>query len=515
MLAVLALLAVTILAVVALQSRAGVWWLKQELHREARDVAKSFTNSFVRLDDPSDERQVDDLVALSFSDPHVAFVAVRNAEGEIISRQIRDAVAYSGYAAAVNECNDHLLCDTCASYSIQSSDGVSGHASGVTLWTPDEELFGVVTIGIVDPAFATIGKQLANAGLAAGLVVGAFAVPLVAMGARRLAAPLRRVAAAAESLATGGRPDALRRGGPREVDSLACSFNRMASSLDDASRELHEANARLESTVEQRTRELRTVNDRLQLELNERARFFRAMSHDLGAPLRNIAGSLVLIRKRHARELPEDTIQAFDRIERSVDLELRMIRELLEITRLGAAEERPEVVEAAGIVSDVRVTLQHELTAREIDFVAEAPMPVIRVEAARFRQVVQNLVDNAIKYMPDRAPRTITVSARFDEQGAEFTVADTGAGIPPKEQERVFEVFRRASNIPAHVAGAGVGLAAVKAIVERWGGAIRLESELGVGSRFIFSVPADRIVSIPPDGRDAASQNAEAGHRGG
>src|SRR5690606_31680253 len=209
------------------------------------------------------------------------------------ARAVRDPAAFADYARLIHGCDGAGICDRCESFPLRAHSGQLGHAASEALWTPSRDLRGVVVVGIVNPAYGAISAQLTRASVAAALVVGAIAIPLVAMGARRLAAPLRRVAEAAESLAAGRRPEPIPPGGPREVDSLASSFNRMASSLDRASREVHAANARLESTVQQRTAELRELNARLELELAERARFFRAISHDLGAPLRNIAGAVM------------------------------------------------------------------------------------------------------------------------------------------------------------------------------------------------------------------------------
>lgn len=501
MLAVLALLAVTLGAVIALQTASGLYWMRRELEREATDVSKLFALKHREVGvqgGPSLERLAD----IAFHDPHVAFLVVRDAEGRAVAERIRDRVAFETFERVTRRCSENdLICAECKAFGMSGHKGSAGQASTQALWSASGELVGAVTIGIVDPAYHAMGMRLVRAGVVGGLAVGVIAVPLVAMGARRLGAPLRRVATAAEDLAAGKRPEPIVVRGPREVASLAESFNRMAGELDVATGDLRAANDRLESTVRERTRELRRVNARLELELGERARFFRAMSHDLGAPLRNIAGALLLLRKRHERSLPAEALDTFDRVEKSIELELGMLRELLEISRLGAAEERPEAVETGAIANDLRQTFDHDLRTRSIDLVVRAPMPVVSVEPARFRQALQNLVDNAVKYMGDSPVRRIEISARPSRDMIEFVVADTGPGIPPREHDRIFEVFRRASTTPQSIKGSGVGLAAVKAIVERWGGTIRVESELGHGSAFIFTTPAERLVSIDDAGR--------------
>ena len=137
---------------------------------------------------------------------------------------------------------------------------------------------------------------------------------------------------------------------------------------------------------------------------------------------------------------------------------------------------------------------EHELAQRGVQLKVHDPLPTLLVERARLRHVVQNLVDNAIKYMGDQPVRRIDISASVDAQGVRLVVADTGPGIPEHERESVFQVFRRASTSIGATAGVGVGLASVKAMVERWSGSVTLESESGRGSRFIVRAPLERVV---------------------
>lgn len=514
MLSVLGLLGVTLVAVIAFQWLWGQWWVNKELEREARDVSQHFALKFSDDPDPDDHERIVRLVDIATSDTHIAFLAVRDARGDVIHTNVSDPVAFDEFVRVRARCEHGPVCPTCKSFPIRARNEARGQGATASLWTRDDDLFGSVTVGIIDPAYHAIGAQLVRTGLVAGLAVGVFAIPLVAMGARRLAAPLRRVALAAEHLAAGRSPEPVPSGGSLEINSLATSFNRMAGELDAANRDLRAANDRLESTVCDRTRELRRVNARLELELAERARFFRAMSHDLGAPLRNIAGAITLLRRRHARIMPDDALEVFDRVERCIDLELGMLHELLEISRLGAVEERPEPVETGAIARALVQTFHHDLKSRAIDLLIHEPMPVVHVESARFRQTLQNLVDNAIKYMGERPERRIEIGARALPDAIEFSVRDTGPGIPAREHDSIFEVFRRASGTPRDVKGVGVGLAAVKAIVERWGGTIRVESAEGNGSRFVFTVPPERLVSVghAPPAR-AGSENTQSSRR--
>jgi len=141
------------------------------------------------------------------------------------------------------------------------------------------------------------------------------------------------------------------------------------------------------------------------------------------------------------------------------------------------------------------------LKTRHISLLVDTEMPVLNGEKARFRQIFQNLIDNAIKYMGDGAPREIHVGCSVRASEAEFYVRDTGVGIDPEDLDKVFFVFRRGKNILAcNAQGKGVGLASVKTIIETYSGQIRVESQRGVGSTFRFTINGQYV--------PAASQHA-------
>jgi signal transduction histidine kinase len=187
-------------------------------------------------------------------------------------------------------------------------------------------------------------------------------------------------------------------------------------------------------------------------------------------------------------------------------------------------------------VAEVAEVFEHDLRGRGIDFVIDAPLPHLNCERARFRQVFQNLIDNAIKYMGEGSvqgspvgiqgsgeegatesslnpePGSLTplkeihvgCTVRGDE--AEFYVRDTGMGIDPDDRDKVFYVFRRGKGAAVqNVAGKGVGLASVKSIVETYNGSIWVESQPGFGSTFKFTVNGQYVLAPPPAGSAPAT----------
>jgi signal transduction histidine kinase len=149
-----------------------------------------------------------------------------------------------------------------------------------------------------------------------------------------------------------------------------------------------------------------------------------------------------------------------------------------------------EPVEVQQIIHELGELLENDLKSRGIALITDGTLPTIHCEKARLRQVFQNLIDNAIKYMGDAgATKEIHVGCCVGHNEVEFYVRDTGIGIDPEDIGKVFFIFRRGKNTAtANVPGKGVGLASVKSIIETYSGTIWVESELGKGSTFRFTI---------------------------
>jgi signal transduction histidine kinase len=269
--------------------------------------------------------------------------------------------------------------------------------------------------------------------------------------------------------------------------------------LASANAQLADANRDLEEKVLQRTYQLETANQRLSREIAEKEDFLRAVSHDLNAPLRNIAGMASMLLMKHKDTFDEDVIHRLERIQRNVQVETDLIGELLELSRIKTRRQRVEAVELDAMVRELADVFEEDLRARNILFVVDGRLPVVNGERARLRQVFQNLLDNAIKYMGDGLTREIHVGCLVRASEAEFYVRDTGIGMDAEDASKVFCVFRRGkSQAVQSVAGKGVGLASVKSIVETYSGSIWVESEPGQGSTFRFTINGMHLAQGTP-----------------
>jgi len=169
-------------------------------------------------------------------------------------------------------------------------------------------------------------------------------------------------------------------------------------------------------------------------------------------------------------------------------VETDLIAELLELSRIKTRRQKMEPVDIGAMVSELAGMFEDDLRTKGISLVVDSALPVLDCERARLRQVFQNLIDNAIKYMGDGPVRRIHLGCKLGKAEVEFYVSDTGIGIDPEDIDKVFFVFRRGKNCGANTQGKGVGLASVKSIIETYNGRIWVESQLGAGTTFRFTI---------------------------
>ncbi len=221
--------------------------------------------------------------------------------------------------------------------------------------------------------------------------------------------------------------------------------------------------------------------------------FAAAASHDLGAPLRSIAGYAELLEERLAVRDPE-VDAALGAIGRGVERLQAMVDGLLAYARSADAIEVVEV-DCASVVSSTLEALDLELDEAGAQ-VSVGELPNVLANRGQLNQVFQNLIANAVKYHAARAP-VIEVAAVREPGVWHFSVTDNGVGISGQDMVRVFDLFGRA-RATRERAGSGIGLAVAKSIVEAHGGGIWVESELGEGSTFHFTLPVELRRSDDP-----------------
>jgi PAS domain S-box-containing protein len=240
-----------------------------------------------------------------------------------------------------------------------------------------------------------------------------------------------------------------------------------------------------EAEREELIRELAEKNKELE-------QFTYTVSHDLKAPLITISGFLGYLEQDAIAGDVDRVKKDISNINQAVHKMQRLLNELLELSRIGRMMEPPQTVPFAEIVQDALNHVEGRLTANKVNVWVEPDLPMVYGDRTRLVEVVQNLVDNASKFMGEQPSPLIEIGTCGEEDGkAIFFVRDNGIGILPKHQERIFGLFHK---LDPQGEGTGIGLAIVKRIVEVHGGRIWVESEIGKGSTFHFTLPCVEAV---------------------
>jgi PAS domain S-box-containing protein len=236
----------------------------------------------------------------------------------------------------------------------------------------------------------------------------------------------------------------------------------------------------LERRVEERTRELLLANEELEA-------FEASVSHDLRGPLRYIQGFSGMLVDDFAAQLPDTARECLNKIQRNVEKMERLIEALLQLSRIGKRPLSLESVDVGGMCREIFAEMQPDLGARKVD-VRIADLPPCRADPVLLRQVLVNLLGNALKYSGRCAESVVEISSAVPGDGElAYSIKDNGVGFPMTSADRLFVMFQRlhhAKDFP----GTGVGLTTVKRIVERHGGRIWAVSAPDAGATFTFTI---------------------------
>ena len=271
-----------------------------------------------------------------------------------------------------------------------------------------------------------------------------------------------------------------------DVSILMALANQVAVAIDNA--RLHEE---LQQELQERKkieRERETLITDLKAKNDELERFTYTVSHDLKAPLITIRGFLGYLEEDVLKGDMDRMKSDMSRIVDATDKMQNLLGELLELSRIGRMMNPPKLVPFGNVVKEAINLVRGNIEAHGVKVEIAPGLPDVYGDYPRLVEVVQNLVDNACKFMGEQPePRVEIGQQKTDEDGHPiFYVRDNGIGIEPQYQDQIFELFHK---LDAHTEGTGVGLALVKRILEVHGGRIWVESDgIGMGTCFYFTV---------------------------
>ena len=219
----------------------------------------------------------------------------------------------------------------------------------------------------------------------------------------------------------------------------------------------------------------------------EMSRFNYTASHDLRSPLITIKGFLGLLEQDAAAGNGERMQDDITRIANAANRMSRLLDELLEFSRIGRLAAKPEEVPLGELAREAVELVAGQISERGVQVTVDTGLPVVYGDRSRLLEVLQNLIDNAVKFMGDEPNPRIEIGARKDGEDTACFVRDNGIGINPRYHDKVFQLFDK---LDQKSRGTGVGLAIVKRVIEAHRGRTWVESEgIGHGSTIFFTIP--------------------------
>ncbi|MEQ9309533.1 MAG: ATP-binding protein [Balneolaceae bacterium] len=252
-------------------------------------------------------------------------------------------------------------------------------------------------------------------------------------------------------------------------------FSAINNELVNRKRELTKKNQKIELL----NKELNAINESMTM-------FTYSVSHDLREPLRMVNSFLSLLKKKYGENLDEKGQTYMDMAMDGGARLSRMLEDLLEYHRTSNFSVA-ETVDLNEVLSEVKQMIRKEIKLKKAQ-ITSAPLPVVKGSFAGYEQVFQNLLSNAIKFIQQGTSPIITIKVEENKENYTLQVHDNGIGIPENQKEKVFNLFQRV-NTAQKYEGTGMGLSMVKKSIERMGGKIWLESKLGEGTTFYFTIP--------------------------
>jgi signal transduction histidine kinase len=323
---------------------------------------------------------------------------------------------------------------------------------------------------------ANVLALAAVAGLALAALLGSWVT-------HSITRPLSHLVTGSRALAEGQFTHRVPVNGSDELAHLALVFNRTAEELARLFEEVRDAHAAAEaaqSDLERHAKELARANSDLQ-------QFAYSASHDLQEPLRTVGLYSELLRQHCEGKLDEEAEEYIGFVLRASSQMQQLIADLLAYTQATTAGKDVEsVTDVEAVLQRVLYNLEPNLRAQSGTVMA-SPLPKVKVRDNQIQQLLQNLIGNALKYHSDRDPE-IHISAEPQGNYWLFAVRDNGIGIDPQYGKQIFGIFKRLHG--QEYPGTGIGLAICQRIVEGYGGKIWVESSLGQGSTFWFTLPS-------------------------
>jgi len=477
--------------------------------RTVRAVAQGISHAAELALAVRDEQELTRLANGAMQDQQFLLIAIYDANGKLLAKSARTPPLWDAYAHGTLEANRLLLNEQPVALGTTENEFAADAALETPAATPksalppDKKVVGRVVVGLSNAAARqALQRQVQLTALATALVTGlalALVYGMVGAWTRRL----NNLLLGSERIAHGDFTLRIDEGRRDEIGRLSGAYEQMRQAVQQRAAELRAFNDTLQQQVAERTRSLEDALHAAQAADQAKSRFLATMSHEIRTPLNGVVGMVDLLRGTPLNEQQ----QRYAQIARtSADSLLSVINDILDFSKIEAGRMELDAVafDLHTMVEDVAETTALAATRKGLELSCciepETPAQVVG-DQGRLRQILINLLNNAVKFT-ERGQIIIRVAlARRDTQGVHLliSVTDSGIGIPADRQERLFQSFSQVdTSTTRKYGGTGLGLAISKRLAELMDGSIGVESTPGQGSKFWFTVQLQTARVLKP-----------------
>lgn len=305
---------------------------------------------------------------------------------------------------------------------------------------------------------------------------------------------------------------------PDWLNFLETLAGQAAIAIDSAQlfENLQRANAELEQRVAQRTAELNQTNIELEHANRAKDEFLATMSHELRTPLNSILGLSETLLEQKRDPLSAHQQRSLQIIAASGQHLLELINDILDLSKIeaGKFEHHPQMISVDDLCRSSLTFVKEQATRKSITLTYQQDTTISKIYAdpRRLKQILVNLLTNAVKFTPDNGQILLQVHGDVEQGRIQFSVIDTGIGIAPEDIKKLFQPFVQLdSRLTREYEGTGLGLALVQKLTDLQGGSVDVESGVGKGSRFTINLPLGQAMSDQPPVHASGSEQAKKG----